>query len=103
MKVLIAEDNMISCRALANNIEKWGYEVVTTHNGQEAWEALNATHGTQVNGGIHIALLDWEMPKINGIELKIRLQNGKRISDREKVQEKLQAKDPLTHLRKRKH
>jgi len=148
MKVLIAEDNMISSRALAGSIEKWGYEVITARNGQEAWEALNEKHETQTSGSIRIALLDWEMPKISGIELcrrirglgahsrdyvyiilmtgrdyqedilqgleagaddymtkpfdfielKIRLQNGERFIEREKIQEELHAKDALTLL-----
>ncbi|MFA9454121.1 MAG: diguanylate cyclase domain-containing protein [Candidatus Aminicenantaceae bacterium] len=150
MKVLIAEDSMISCRALAGNIQTWGYEVITTRNGQEAWDALNAKERTLTNGNkIRIALLDWEMPKINGIELcqrirsrrevqpqdyvyiilmtgrdnqedilqgleagaddymtkpfdytelKIRLQNGERVIDQEKVQDQIQATDSLTRL-----
>lgn len=76
MKVLIAEDNMISCRALAGNLEKWGYDVLVTRDGQEAWETFVAhlpdrnTHGHP----IQVALLDWEMPKISGLDLcrKIR-------------------------------
>jgi diguanylate cyclase (GGDEF)-like protein len=85
MKVLIADDNTISCRALANNIDKWGYEVVTARNGQEAWEALNEKHGTHQNGSIRIALLDWEMPKINGIELCQRIRGRRRVHSRDYV------------------
>ncbi len=85
MKVLIADDNTISCRALANNIDKWGYEVVTARNGQEAWEAVNEKHGTHKNGSIRIALLDWEMPKINGIELCQRIRGRRRVHSRDYV------------------
>jgi two-component system cell cycle response regulator len=81
MKVLIAEDNTISCRALAGNLENWGYDVLVTRNGQEAWEAFNAHHPADEsdNGSsIQVALLDWEMPKISGLDLcrKIRCQSG---------------------------
>ncbi len=74
MRVLIAEDNTISCRALASNIKEWGHEVLITRNGQEAWDILNKKNPEQQNG-IQIALLDWEMPKINGIELCQKIRN----------------------------
>ncbi len=82
MRVLIAEDNTISCRALASNIREWGHELLITRNGQEAWDALNQNNSKK-NLGIQIALLDWEMPKINGIELchKIRSQLSRRSLD----------------------
>jgi diguanylate cyclase (GGDEF)-like protein len=77
MKVLIAEDDVISGRALASNIEEWGYEVVVTRNGQDAWQILNSKNKGEANG-IQIAVLDWEMPKINGIELCRKIRNRRR-------------------------
>ncbi len=73
MKVLIAEDNVISGRALASNIAEWGYEVVVTRNGHDAWQILNSQDKSDKDG-IRMAVLDWEMPRINGIDLcrKIR-------------------------------
>jgi two-component system cell cycle response regulator len=67
MKVLIAEDDIISCRALEKNLQDWDYEVIVTKNGEEAWNMIK-------QGGIRLAILDWTMPKMDGIELcnKIR-------------------------------
>lgn len=67
MKVLIAEDDVISRSALERNIREWGYEVHATGNGEDAWDSIQS-------GDIRLAILDWEMPKIDGIELcrKIR-------------------------------
>ncbi|MBN2246157.1 MAG: diguanylate cyclase [Candidatus Aminicenantes bacterium] len=67
MKVLIAEDDVISRSALERNIRDWGYEVEATGNGEEAWETIQS-------GEIRLAILDWEMPKMDGIEIcrKIR-------------------------------
>lgn len=67
MKVLIAEDEPISCRALERSIAGWGYETVTAKNGREAWEAVRKNE-------IRIAVLDWMMPGMDGLELcrKIR-------------------------------
>lgn len=68
MNVLIAEDDIISCRALEKNLQDWGYEVFVTKNGEEAWEIIR-------NGGIRLAILDWSMPKMNGLELCHKIRN----------------------------
>lgn len=78
MKILIAEDDVISCRVLANNIKGWGYDVAIAKNGEEAWEALfSESNQVQQNGNsrIRMAILDWEMPRINGIELCRRIRD----------------------------
>lgn len=77
MKVLIAEDDVISGRALEKNIRGWGYDAVLTTNGKDAWQALNPEVKDLKKPDkdpIRIAVLDWEMPYINGIDLckKIR-------------------------------
>ena len=77
IKVLIAEDNAVSAKILQKNINDWGYEVVLAKNGKEAWSSLQ-------NEGIKLAILDWMMPEINGIQLckKIR-QNDHLGKDQE--------------------
>lgn len=62
MKVLIAEGDADSCKALESDIKEWGYEVITASKGQDALELIK-------KGGIRIAILDWKMPEINGREL----------------------------------
>ncbi len=44
-------------------LEQWGYRVDSVDDGMAAWEILQKEDGPQ------IAVLDWEMPGINGIEL----------------------------------
>jgi len=61
MRILIAEDDMISRRVLERTLTKWGYEVVSTRDGSEAWEILKSEDTPS------IAILDWEMPKIDGM------------------------------------
>ena len=63
MKVLIAEDEPISRRRLATMLEGWGYEVVITCDGAEAWEEL------QREDAPRIAILDWLMPKMDGLQV----------------------------------
>ncbi len=68
MKVLIAEDDVTTRRMLEILLSKWGYEIELTGNGKEAWHALQATDPPQM------AIFDWMMPEMNGVELcrKIR-------------------------------
>ncbi len=68
MRILIAEDDPVSRRVLQAHLNKWGYEVVVTHNGREAWQALEQENAPQ------LAILDWMMPVMDGIELVRRLR-----------------------------
>lgn len=68
MKVLIAEDDAVSRRVLAATLDKFGYEVVVTADGAEAWAALQRADAP------HLAILDWMMPKLDGVELCRRVR-----------------------------
>ena len=67
-KILIAEDDITSRTVLHAVLSKWGYEVTAASDGHEAWAALHETDAPS------LAILDWEMPGINGIELCRRLR-----------------------------
>jgi len=62
MKTLIAEDDPVSRVFLELSLIKWGYEVIVTCDGSEAWEALQREAPP-------IAILDWMMPGIDGVEV----------------------------------
>jgi two-component system, cell cycle response regulator len=63
VKVLIAEDDVVSRRFLEAMLTRWGYEVVVTRNGDEAWELLQRTDAPP------LAILDWMMPGMDGVEV----------------------------------
>ncbi len=63
MNILIAEDEPTSCKLLAAILKKDGHESVVTGHGAEAWEALNKP------GAPQLAIIDWMMPVMNGLEL----------------------------------
>jgi light-regulated signal transduction histidine kinase (bacteriophytochrome) len=63
MRILIAEDDPAFRHLLEDTLVKWGYEVVVARDGNEAWRALQAADVPQ------IAILDWMMPEMNGVEL----------------------------------
>lgn len=67
MKVLIAEDDSASRMALKTTLQKWGHEVIVAEDGNEAWELLQIENPK-------LAILDWMMPGIEGIELCRRIR-----------------------------
>lgn len=72
MRVLIAEDEEVSRRKLEAQLQHWGYEVVVTTNGAEAWKVLQETKAPE------LAVLDWQMPEMCGDEVcrRARAQLG---------------------------
>ena len=68
MKILIAEDDPVSRHLLETFLRKWGYDVVATCDGEEAWNALHEEHAP------NLLVSDWMMPKIDRLTLcrKIR-------------------------------
>jgi putative two-component system response regulator len=68
MKVLIAEDNHFYLHALRAMLIEWGYEVQTASNGSTAWEIL------QQRDAPKLAILDWQMPGMDGVEVCRRLR-----------------------------
>ena len=73
MKVLIAEDDATSRMILKAILIKWGYEVVETSNGDEAWQVLQQEYAPR------IAILDWVMPGISGDKLCRKLRELKSL------------------------
>jgi diguanylate cyclase (GGDEF)-like protein len=63
MRVLIADDSILSRRLLEQSLKQWGYDVVVACDGGEAWEILTQDHSPP------IAILDWMMPGFTGPEL----------------------------------
>src|SRR5450432_2079253 len=62
-RVLVADDDPIVRTHLRRQLEKWGYEVVTAEDGDEALRILDEPDSPP------IAILDWEMPGIEGREI----------------------------------
>ena len=63
MKILIAEDDATSRHILTAMLDKWGYEVIATCDGVQAWEAR------QQPGAPRLAILDWMMPGMDGVDV----------------------------------
>ncbi len=70
MKILVAEDQSVSRHIVAANLRKWGYEVVAVEDGTRALEAMQGAAPPQ------LAILDWLMPGMDGIEICRRIRSG---------------------------
>ena len=68
MRILIAEDDPISSRILTTSLKAWGHECVVTNNGADALAAL------QKEDAPLLAILDWMMPGLTGVEICRRLR-----------------------------
>lgn len=63
MKILLAEDDAVSCHMMRAMLTEWGYEVIVARDGHQAWDVLSGEQSPQ------LAILDWEMPGMDGIEV----------------------------------
>lgn len=63
MRILIAEDEPTSRLLLEKSLTGWGHELVVCTDGAQAWEALQSPTAPQ------LAILDWMMPELDGIDV----------------------------------
>lgn len=63
MRILIADDSNVSRHLLESIVKKWGYEVIATSDGNQAWEVLQRPDAPR------LAILDWMMPGLTGPEV----------------------------------
>src|SRR3990167_55182 len=69
IKVLIADDDTPTRILLRAAVSQWGYEVVEASDGEEAWNILQKPDIPE------LLIVDWLMPKLDGIDLCRRVKN----------------------------
>lgn len=70
MKVLIVDDDRSSRMMLQKLLGRWGYTCETAEDGEEALNKLSSPDGPK------IAILDWMMPRVDGIEVCRRVRDA---------------------------
>jgi diguanylate cyclase (GGDEF)-like protein len=68
MRALIADDDPVTRAILINSLKPWNMEVTVATDGTEAWEAISSGQPPE------IAIVDWMMPGLDGIELCRRIR-----------------------------
>lgn len=68
MRVLIADDETVSRRMLERALTRWSYEVVAATDGEQAWALLQQPDPPT------IMVLDWLMPRLDGIAICRRVR-----------------------------
>lgn len=63
MRVLIVDDDLTSRDMLSALLSKNGYDVITSESGEDAWRVMQNPEPPS------IAILDWLMPGLDGLEL----------------------------------
>src|SRR5690349_4962624 len=67
MRILVAEDDLRLAAVLTESLNEAGWTTDLVHDGRAAFERL-------LGGGDHdVALLDWMLPRMDGVEVVRRL------------------------------
>jgi two-component system cell cycle response regulator len=68
VRALVADDDTASRILLQKVLGKWGYDVVMASGGEEAWKILTGDNAPD------LAVLDWMMPELDGVEVCRRIR-----------------------------
>jgi DNA-binding response OmpR family regulator len=67
-RILIAEDHYVSRHLLERNLTNWGFDVVAAEDGEAALAILDSDDAPP------LAIIDWMMPKVDGLEVCSRVR-----------------------------
>ena len=68
-KILVVDDEKDILRIVSYSLQKWGYEAITAHNGQDGLNKIAAEKPDLI-------LLDASMPVMNGFEMLEQIRNN---------------------------
>jgi len=74
-KAIVIDDSRAIRMILANMLSELGYEVCQASNGKEGLATVERENGT-----IHLILVDWNMPEMDGLEFVTRVRGDARFS-----------------------
>jgi DNA-binding response OmpR family regulator len=62
LTILVAEDDLLTRMVLERSVVQWGYQLLSAVDGESALQLLQTR-------SIDVCILDWDMPKMTGIEV----------------------------------
>ncbi|MEP7353033.1 MAG: diguanylate cyclase [Acidobacteriota bacterium] len=68
MRILIADDSLVSRHLLEATLRRWSYEVIVASDGLQAWDVLRGEDPPR------LAILDWVMPGLTGLDVCKRVR-----------------------------
>jgi DNA-binding response OmpR family regulator len=71
MRILVAEDDAVTRKLLESTLGRLGLDVIAVADGNAAWNALETLKGKEAP---ELAVLDWMMPGLEGIQVLRRLR-----------------------------
>src|SRR5215471_7540674 len=74
MRTLVADDDLITATLLSTTLARSGMDVTVAHDGDVAWQQLNSVQPPA------LAILDWMMPTLDGVELCRRIRSTQRLA-----------------------
>jgi DNA-binding response OmpR family regulator len=72
--IIIADDDPVSREIISTAVSKWGFRTTLTRDGQEAMAAIRAQQGPV------LAILDWMMPGMDGLQVCRRIREADRMA-----------------------
>lgn len=67
-RVLLVDDSAVYQRIILDHLHDWGFDVTVAKDGEEAWGLLQQPNSPR------LVLMDWVMPRMDGLELSRRLR-----------------------------
>ena len=71
--IIIADDDPVSREIISTAVNKWGFRTILTRDGHEAMAAIRAEQGPV------LAILDWMMPGMDGLQVCRRIREADRL------------------------
>ena len=71
MNILVVDDDSVARTVVCALLKKLGHEVLEAADGQEAWDLFTTLD-------IRVLIVDWEMPRMNGLELCMKIREAER-------------------------
>jgi len=68
MTILLAEDSALYRHLITGHLAEWGFDHICAKDGRQAWDVLARPDAPR------LALLDWVLPGVDGVELCRRLR-----------------------------